>query len=119
MSKNQLGIKITQLQLNEESLRETIHHLQATNEQITVENQKLQEDVMYLTQEAERLLTDLHQQSSQRIIAEDKLRMLSKECQDMQRELPAFNVDAKEIAVLRELKRINDRDNKLLQEQNQ
>jgi hypothetical protein len=45
--------------------------------------------------------------------------MVNREYEDIQREIPPFGVDAKEVAVLRELKRINDRDNGQLKHQNQ
>jgi hypothetical protein len=40
--------------------------------------------------------------------------MANQEYRELQKEVPPFKVDTKEINVLRELKRINDRDNQLL-----
>jgi len=100
-------------------MRDYVTSLNKDKQMAEQETAQFRNDVAFLTQEAERLLKEVQEQNQARLFAEEKLRLLSGDFESLQKDIPPFQVDAKEIGVLRELKRINDRDNLLLRDQNE
>lgn len=64
-------------------------------------------------------MRDANEQSLLRNKAEENLRLLMNDYAIMQRDMPPFQVDSKEIGVLRQLKGMGERDKMQLMQQNE